>query len=112
MSSLTTSDQLLPLINQVRGHLTVTHELLEAQQVQTASSQTEGQSLCSLLSKRFMCSSNCVLPEVGGNAQDDDQHGVVDVETVGNEGENAHGAHDLKDRKQPGATSGWTLWPL
>lgn len=39
--SVTPSDQLLPLVDQVRGHFTVTHELLEAQKVQTASPQTE-----------------------------------------------------------------------
>lgn len=39
-----------------------------------------------------------VSPEVGGDAEDDNQHGVVDVESVGDEGENAHGSHDLKQR--------------
>lgn len=35
----TTADELLALVDQVRGHLTVTHELLEAQKVQAASPQ-------------------------------------------------------------------------
>lgn len=34
-------------------------------------------------------------PEVGGDAEDDDQHGVVDVEPVSDERENTHGSHDL-----------------
>lgn len=38
---ITPSDQLLALIDQVRGHFTVTHKLLEAQKVQAASPQTE-----------------------------------------------------------------------
>lgn len=38
---VTASDQLLPLVNQVRGHFIITHELLEAQKVETASAQTE-----------------------------------------------------------------------
>lgn len=37
---VTPSDQLLALIHQVRGHFTVTHKLLEAQEVQAASPQT------------------------------------------------------------------------
>lgn len=36
----TTPDELLALVDQVRGHLTVTHELLEAKKVQAASPQT------------------------------------------------------------------------
>lgn len=36
-------------------------------------------------------------PEVGGDAEDDYQHGVVDVEAVSNEGENTHRPHDLKN---------------
>lgn len=39
--SLTAAYQLLPLIRQVRGHLTVAHELLEAQKVEAARPQTE-----------------------------------------------------------------------
>lgn len=39
-----------------------------------------------------------VSPEVGGNAEDHNQHGVVDVEAVGDEGEHAHRAHDLQGR--------------
>ena len=31
-----------------------------------------------------------VSPEVGGDAEDDYQHGVVDVEAVGDEREDAH----------------------
>lgn len=38
---LTSTDQLLPLVDQVRGHLAVAHELLEAQEVQAAGPQTE-----------------------------------------------------------------------
>lgn len=39
-----------------------------------------------------------VSPEVGGNAEDHNQHGVVDVEAVGDEGEHPHRAHDLQGR--------------
>lgn len=39
-----------------------------------------------------------VSPEVGGDAEDDDQHGVVDVEAVSDERENTHGSHDLRER--------------
>lgn len=41
-----------------------------------------------------------VSPEVGGNAEDHNQHGVVDVEAVGDEGEHAHRAHDLQGRER------------
>lgn len=47
--SVTPSDQLLSLVDQVRGHFTVTHELLEAQKVQTASPQTEEQNLLQVI---------------------------------------------------------------
>lgn len=40
-----------------------------------------------------------ISPEVGGNAEDHDQHWVVDVEAVGDEREHAHGAHDLPVRE-------------
>lgn len=41
-----------------------------------------------------------VSPEVCGNAEDHNQHGVVDVEAVGDEGEHAHRAHDLQGRER------------
>ena len=34
-------------------------------------------------------------PEVRGDAEDDYQHGVVDVEAVGDERQHLHRAHDL-----------------
>lgn len=37
-----------------------------------------------------------ISPKVAGNAEDDNQHGVVDVEAVGNKREHAHRAHDLQ----------------
>lgn len=40
-SLITPSDQLFALVDQVRSHFTVTHELLEAQKVQAASPQAE-----------------------------------------------------------------------
>lgn len=40
-SPITSSYQLLALINKVRGHFTVTHKLLEAQKIQTAGTQTK-----------------------------------------------------------------------
>lgn len=41
----------------------------------------------------------CVSPEVGGNAEDHNQHGVVDVEAVSDEREHTHRAHDLQGRE-------------
>lgn len=38
----TSSNELLALINQVRGHFIVSHELLKAQEVQTAGTQAKG----------------------------------------------------------------------
>lgn len=34
-------------------------------------------------------------PEVCGNAEDDYQHGIVDVKSVGDKGEDTHRSHDL-----------------
>ena len=40
-----------------------------------------------------------VSPEVGGDTEDEDQHGIVDVETISDERDNVHGSHDLKEEK-------------
>lgn len=40
-----------------------------------------------------------VSPEIGGDAQDHNQHGIVDVEAVGDKREHAHGAHDLQTKE-------------
>lgn len=34
-------------------------------------------------------------PEVCGDAEDDNQHGIVDVKSVGDKGEDTHRPHDL-----------------
>lgn len=41
-----------------------------------------------------------VSPEVGGDTEDQNQHGIVDVETISDERDNVHGSHDLKEEKQ------------
>lgn len=41
-----------------------------------------------------------VSPEVGGDAEDHDQHGVVDVEAVSDERENTHRSHDLEKKRR------------
>ena len=104
MWRLASSDQLLALVNEVRGQLVVSHELLEAHQVEAARAQAEEHcALCELFLKAakgtkvfpVQPSEGWTSPKVGGDAEDDDQHGVVDVEAVGDEREHLHGAHDL-----------------
>lgn len=46
-----------------------------------------------------------VSPEVGGDTEDHYEHGVVDIEAVGDKRENTHRSHDLKERRKTSQTS-------
>lgn len=41
-----------------------------------------------------------VSPEVGGDTEDHYEHGVVDIEAIGDKRENTHRSHDLKEKKE------------
>lgn len=106
--SVTSTDELLALIDQVRGHFIVAYKLLKAQKVQTTGTQTVKQKIHVFIKYPRLVQSVLVTinalggalipPEVGGDAEDQDQHGVVDVEAVSNEIENTHRTHDLEKK--------------
>lgn len=73
---ITSLDQLLALVHQLLGHVAVAHELLEAKKGENAATQSQ----------------------VGCDTQQQDQHGEVDVEAVGYEGDHIHVPHYLQHK--------------
>lgn len=39
------------------------------------------------------------LPEISRNTENDNQHGVIDIKPISNEGQHSHGPHDLEEGK-------------
>ena len=71
----TSGDQILALIHELRGHLIIANELLEAHAVQCARAEVEE----------------------SGDAEEDDGDREVDVEAAADELDHVHVTHDLEN---------------